>query len=47
MDAAAPLPPLRDDLRLEATGSDADGAPGWVIQDAVRNRFFSHRLAGI
>ena len=32
--------PLREDLRLHDTGPDRDGAPGWVIQDPVSNRFY-------
>lgn len=31
---------LRQDLRLYACGPGRDGAPGWVIQDPARNRFF-------
>jgi len=34
------LPPLRQDLRLQDSGTDKDGAPFWVIQDPVRNRFY-------
>jgi putative peptide zinc metalloprotease protein len=41
VDAAhAPLPPLREDLCLHASGSDRGGAPTWTIQDPVDNRFF-------
>lgn len=37
----SPLPlPLREDLRLHPCGPDRDGAPGWVIQDPVSNRFY-------
>ena len=31
---------LREDLRLYKSGSDRDGAPVWVIQDPVTNRFY-------
>ncbi|MBP9219329.1 MAG: hypothetical protein KBD39_08485 [Sterolibacterium sp.] len=31
---------LRQDLRLYESGSDAQGAPTWVIQDPVSNRFY-------
>lgn len=31
---------LREDLRLHESGSDADGAPIWAIQDPVTNRFY-------
>lgn len=34
------LPPLRQDLRLHESGADKDGAPFWVIQDPLRNRFY-------
>lgn len=32
--------PLREDLRLYEIAPNADGAPAWVIQDPVGNRFF-------
>jgi putative peptide zinc metalloprotease protein len=38
--SAAALPALREDLRLHAAASNADGSPAWVIQDPARNRFF-------
>lgn len=39
--AAPHIPlPLREDLRLHDSGPDRDGAPGWVIQDPVSNRFY-------
>ena len=38
--AAAPLPPLRQDLRLHKAAPDQDGSPAWSIQDPVTNRFF-------
>lgn len=31
---------LREDLRLYEAAPDDDGAPGWVIQDPISNRFF-------
>jgi putative peptide zinc metalloprotease protein len=40
VNAAAPLPPLREDLRLAEAASEADGAPAWVIEDPVVNRFY-------
>lgn len=33
-------PPLRDDLKLYESAAYADGAPAWVIQDPVTNRFY-------
>ncbi len=38
--AAAPLPPLREELSLHRGPADRSGAPQWVIRDPVRNRFF-------
>ena len=35
-----PLPPLREDLRILEAAPEADGAPAWVIQDPVINRFY-------
>lgn len=42
IDAAAlqPLPALREDLRLAEAAPEADGAPAWVIEDPVINRFY-------
>lgn len=34
------LPPLREDLRLMAGTSAADGSPTWVIVDPVRGKYF-------
>ena len=34
------LPPLREDLRVFEAASEADGAPAWVIEDPVVNRFY-------
>ena len=34
------LPPLREDLRLTAGASAADGSPTWVIVDQVRGKYF-------
>ena len=34
------LPPLREDLRLVAGASAADGSPTWVIVDLVRGKYF-------
>ena len=34
------LPPLREDLRLIAGASAADGSPTWVIIDPVRGKYF-------
>ena len=36
----AVLPPLREDLRLIAGASAADGSPTWVIVDPVRGKYF-------
>ncbi|MBO3273857.1 HlyD family efflux transporter periplasmic adaptor subunit [Pseudomonas schmalbachii] len=36
----APLPPLREDLRLSEAATGASGEPAWVIQDTVLNRFY-------
>lgn len=33
------LPPLREDLQLQAGPSDLNGAPTWTIYDPVRNRY--------
>jgi len=38
--AAAIRQPLRQDLRLHASGPGTDGAPAWAIQDPVSNRFY-------
>ncbi len=40
--AAGPagLPPLRQDLQLHAAAPQADGSPGWVIQDPVTQDFY-------
>lgn len=37
---AAAASPLRDDLKLYESAAYADGAPAWVIQDPVTNRFY-------
>lgn len=34
------LPALREDLALEAGGPFANGAPSWLLYDAMRHRFF-------
>ena len=34
------LPPLREDLRIIAGASAADGSPTWVIVDPVRGKYF-------
>ena len=34
------LPPLREDLRLIAGASAADGSPTWVVVDPVRGKYF-------
>lgn len=34
------LPPLREDLRIEAAAPLASGAPVWVIYDPARHRYF-------
>jgi putative peptide zinc metalloprotease protein len=36
----APLPPMREDLRLYPGPAHADGSPSWRILDPVRNSFF-------
>lgn len=33
------LPPLREDLQLQAGPTDVNGAPTWTIYDPVRNRY--------
>jgi len=38
--ADLPLPPLREDLRLQTLPADRGGQPGWMIQDTVVNRFY-------
>lgn len=38
--ALPPAPALRQDLRLLPSAPFADGAPAWVIQDPVSNRFY-------
>ncbi|MCX9107344.1 efflux RND transporter periplasmic adaptor subunit [Aeromonas veronii] len=35
-----PLPPLRDDLRLDAAAPGLDGAPQWVLSDAISGRYY-------
>ncbi|MBS0455058.1 MAG: HlyD family efflux transporter periplasmic adaptor subunit [Proteobacteria bacterium] len=40
MAADLPLAPLREDLRLGEAAAGPDGAPSWVIQDTVVNRFY-------
>lgn len=35
-----PLPPLREDIRVERSASLLSGAPAWVIYDPVRHRYF-------
>lgn len=40
MQAALEMTALREDLRLHESGTDADGAPIWAIQDPVTNRFY-------
>lgn len=37
---AAPLPPLRTDLRLHPGPRRVDGTPGWTLEDPGRFRFF-------
>ncbi len=34
------LPPLRGDLRIHRSSALASGAPGWVVLDPVRHRYF-------
>jgi len=34
------LPPLREDLALLPAEPDELGAPGWIVHDPVRNRYF-------
>jgi putative peptide zinc metalloprotease protein len=36
----APLPLLREELRLLAASPQPDGSPAWNVLDPVRNRFF-------
>jgi putative peptide zinc metalloprotease protein len=35
-----PLPPLREDLRIQRAGPSYDGSPAWVLFDPVANRHF-------
>jgi putative peptide zinc metalloprotease protein len=37
---AASLPPLREDLKLLAGPTSADGSPTWTLHDPARHRFF-------
>lgn len=37
---AAPLTPLREDLRLFKAAPNRDGSPAWLIHDPVNNRFY-------
>jgi putative peptide zinc metalloprotease protein len=37
---SAPLPLLREELRLLAASPQPDGSPAWNVLDPVRNRFF-------
>ena len=37
---SAPLPVMRDDLEIVPTAAQSNGAPAWVIFDAVSNRYF-------
>lgn len=39
-DFERPLSPLREDLRILEAAPETDGAPAWVIQDPVINRFY-------
>lgn len=36
----SPLPPLREDLRLQPAAPHVDGSPAWTIQDPVVNTFY-------
>lgn len=38
--AMQPLPALSEDLRIAEAAPEADGAPAWVIEDPVINRFY-------
>lgn len=38
--ADQPLPPLREDLRLDEAAKSSSGEPAWMIQDTVLNRFY-------
>lgn len=35
-----PLPPLREELRLQPASVHTDGSPAWTIQDPVANTFY-------
>lgn len=37
---AAPLPILREELKLLAAATGHDGSPAWMIQDPINNRFY-------
>lgn len=37
---SAPLPPMREELRLLPAAANHDGSPAWMVQDPVNNRFF-------
>ncbi|OIN07056.1 HlyD family efflux transporter periplasmic adaptor subunit [Oceanisphaera psychrotolerans] len=41
MTTGAVLPPLRQNLRLLPGAHDEDGAPRWLLFDAVRNQYFA------
>ncbi len=41
MTIGAVLPPLRQNLRLLPGAPDEDGAPRWLLFDAVRNKYFA------
>ncbi len=45
--ATASLPALREDLVLAPGPAGRDGAPGWVLFDPVRNRYFSLEDAAV
>jgi putative peptide zinc metalloprotease protein len=44
---ALTLPPLREDLRLLPGSPDEDGAPRWLLFDAMRNRYFALSQDGL
>jgi len=41
------LPALREDLRLLPGSPDEDGAPRWLLFDAMRNRYFALSQGGL
>lgn len=45
--SAGVLPPLREDLQLLPGSPDEEGAPRWLLFDAMRNRYFALSQGGL